>query len=251
MTEPNPESESGSRDCRRSFLAEAALVAAVLGPVSAMFWFSDLDLRITRAFYEADAGWVYRKATFPQVVYSYGEAPAAAIAAVAGAVLAAGFFVGRLRRWRKVALFFVLVMAVGPGLVVNAIFKDHWGRPRPNECRVFGGERAYRRVWEKGPAHSNDSFPCGHASMGFYFVAPWFLLRKRRLKWAISFLALGLVWGSVIGLGRVMQGKHFASDVVWSAGFVYLIGLATYYGLRLDRSLWWGSTTTEATPPSE
>jgi membrane-associated PAP2 superfamily phosphatase len=31
------------------------------------------------------------------------------------------------------------------------------------------------------------------------------------------------------------QGAHFLSDVVWSAGFVYLSALAIYYALRLDR----------------
>jgi hypothetical protein len=32
-----------------------------------------------------------------------------------------------------------------------------------------------------------------------------------------------------------MQGAHFASDVVWALGFVYLSGALLYHALRLDR----------------
>jgi membrane-associated PAP2 superfamily phosphatase len=28
-----------------------------------------------------------------------------------------------------------------------------------------------------------------------------------------------------MGLGRMIQGGHFASDVLWSAGFIYIGGL--------------------------
>jgi len=36
-----------------------------------------------------------------------------------------------------------------------------------------------------------------------------------------------------MGLGRMIQGGHFASDVIWAGGLIYLIGLILYYLLGL------------------
>jgi membrane-associated PAP2 superfamily phosphatase len=69
------------------------------------------------------------------------------------------------------------------------------------------------------------SFPSGHASMGFYLMAPAFLLFHRR-RLAHSFVLVGLAGGLALGITRILQGAHFPSDVLWSAGFVYLSSLA-------------------------
>ncbi|WP_321495089.1 hypothetical protein [uncultured Desulfobacter sp.] len=39
-----------------------------------------------------------------------------------------------------------------------------------------------------------------------------------------------------MGLGRIVQGAHFASDVLWSAGFVYYTGLSLAKALRLTQN---------------
>ena len=46
-------------------------------------------------------------------------------------------------------------------------------------------------------------------------------LRTVTLAW--GFGALGLLHGLLMGFGRMTQGSHWPSDVLWSAGFVYLI----------------------------
>ena len=73
--------------------------------------------------------------------------------------------------------------------------------------------------------------------LGAYFAFTFYGL----LGWNF-WLAIGLSYGALLGLERMVLGGHFASDVVWSAGFVYLIGLALYYLLKLDREIWWQST---------
>src|SRR5207244_1669813 len=40
----------------------------------------------------------------------------------------------------RAALVLVLTLALGPGLVVNVGFKDHWGRVRPAQVTLFGKE---------------------------------------------------------------------------------------------------------------
>ncbi|MFH1755629.1 MAG: phosphatase PAP2 family protein, partial [Candidatus Latescibacterota bacterium] len=131
--------------------------------------------------------------------------------------------------------FLVLVMIVGPGLIVNSVFKQNWGRPRPRDLVEFSGGKPYVMVWDKRSPDGGNSFASGHASTGFYLFTPFFFLRRRSKYWALFFLASGLGYGSLIGLARIIQGAHFLSDVVWAGGFVYLSGLAFFYLLRPDR----------------
>jgi len=71
--------------------------------------------------------------------------------------------------------------------------------------------------------------------MGFYLLTPAFLLYRRRRGLALGFVALGLTWGSVLGVARIAQGGHFPSDVLWSAGMTYLSGLALCYLFNLGK----------------
>lgn len=89
-------------------------------------------------------------------------------------------------------------------------------------------------AWEKGIAGSGKSFPSGHASMGFYMFSPYFVLRRSSRPGSIGFLVLGLGYGALMGLARMIQGGHFASDVVWAGGFIYLSGLLLSVLLGLD-----------------
>ena len=72
--------------------------------------------------------------------------------------------------------------------------------------------------------------------MGFYFVAPYFVLRKRAPQKGLLFLGTGLGYGLLMGFGRIAQGGHFASDIMWSAGFVYLSGLVLSWLIQFKES---------------
>jgi lipid A 4'-phosphatase len=121
----------------------------------------------------------------------------------------------RLRR--PAALHLVLVMLLGPGLLVNGVFKDHWGRARPVHVQEFGGEARFTPAWiMSDQCGKNCSFVCGDASVGFALLAPAFFSRRRRF-----WLATGLAAGGALGLMRMAQGGHFFSDVVFSFYVVY------------------------------
>ena len=55
---------------------------------------------------------------------------------------------GPLSWWRspgvpgRAAVFLVLSLLLGPGLLVNVILKDNWGRPRPGSVVEFGGTQS-------------------------------------------------------------------------------------------------------------
>ncbi len=193
------------------------------------------DIRLESLFYQPGKGWVHTDDNPWAFLYRYGALPGLIMGAVAAAVLLASFTSHRAYPYRKAALFFVLLLALGPGLL-SSVFKDYWGRPRPRQVEAFGGEQKFLQVWQTGPAGVGKSFPSGHATIAFYLFSPYFVLRRSSAKWAHSFLALGLVYGTLMGLARMIQGGHFPSDVLWSAGFVYLTGLMLYYAQRMDRN---------------
>jgi lipid A 4'-phosphatase len=117
---------------------------------------------------------------------------------------------------RKSAIIILFSLLLGPGLIVNTIFKDHWGRPRPYQ--VLRDGKPFAPVYEPHWGNSKDnSFPCGHASVGFFIGVPLLALRRRRAAIIVS-----VGFGSIVGVVRMLQGGHYLSDVVFCAIFVLL-----------------------------
>lgn len=138
----------------------------------------------------------------------------------AGLIWLAGRFANNTEQsgsWRRKAAYILLVLIVGPGLLVNVVFKDHWGRARPIQIEPFGGQLQFTPAWvPSDQCDTNCSFVCGDSSVGFSLLALAFLSRRPR-RWFIA--ATGI--GAAIGLIRMAQGGHFFSDVVFSFYAVY------------------------------
>src|SRR6185312_1269364 len=102
--------------------------------------------------------------------------------------------------WRidgRAAAFLLLALALGPGLVVNTVLKDHWGRARPAQVTEFGGKVEFTPA--PLPAEQcghNCSFPAGHPAMGFYLISFALLIPERRRRHAAEAgaVALGAVF---------------------------------------------------------
>lgn len=213
------------------FLVPLLAVAAFTVALNA----AGADLAIAALFYKPGAGWPQGSSEPWASLYHYGNIPAFLLAAIGGAVFVLSFFLERLRPDRRAALFVLVFLIAGPGLVVNTFFKDHWGRPRPADIVQFGGTETYRPFWSPGEPGQGRSFPSGHAAVGFFLMAPFFVLRRRAPGWARRALAAGILYGLLMGLARMIQGGHFLTDVIWSGVLVYLAGLALYHLFRLDR----------------
>lgn len=221
----------------RSTRLELLLVAAVLAATTVVFWTTRLDLAAGDLFRTPCCSWPMAERPFWSFVYRYGVMAGVLLAAAALVTYTlTWWFPARLLAWRRPALFLVLAAAVGPGLVVNVIFKDHWGRPRPREVVELGGQERYLAPWVKGSDPQAKSFPCGHCAIGFYLSTPWLVLRRRRRGLATAFLVAGLAWGATLGAARMMAGGHFLSDVIWSAGMVWLVALALHRLLRPEEA---------------
>lgn len=203
------------------------LPAFLLALGTALLRFTDGDIYVSRLFFnEEDQMWPLLNQPANMFLYHYGVVPAW-ILAVAGLVCGL-----KLQHRRKPWLaaggwYYALVIAIGPGLLINGLLKPHVRRPRPNQIAEFGGDHEYVPVLRRGTAAAPylKSFPSGHASMGFILIVPAFALYRRRPKWSAAFVLIGLTMGTAVGAARIAQGRHFASDVLWSAALVYFTAI--------------------------
>ena len=185
---------------------------------------SDLDLRIARWCFDAESGtWPWERAQPWREFYRWGVYPGLLIGSVGGLCGLLGWRWGLSSRMRRAGLFLLCAVIAGPGLLVNVGLKHGWARPRPHEVRDFGGTQEFLRVGTPALQNSaNASFPSGHAAIAFSAIAPAFVVGGGQLRLCRGLLAFGLGLGTVMSVARVIQGGHWVSDVVWSAGVVYL-----------------------------
>ena len=206
----------------RRFLPPIDIPLGILFTASMVINWLNMDLGFSARFYWETLQWFQAHAGWVEMLYRFGNLPAI-VAASGGLIAAVGSLkFARLRRFSKLSVFLAMLLIIGPGVIVNAIFKEHYGRPRPREVVEFGGRQEFVPALQPNFGKHGHSFPSGHASMGFYFLGlfVYWYRDKRRLAWL--FLGIGLVYGTVMGMGRIAQGAHWLSDVIWSGGLVYL-----------------------------
>ncbi len=189
--------------------------------------FPELDLWVSAALYDPSAGFFW--GTMPVCRGLYASVEWLVPIWIALCVGALGVAAARKQsvftlKWRA-WLFLILSLAIGPGLVVNTIFKDHWGRPRPDMVREFGGEMPFRPFWKpSSDCDQNCSFPSGHAAMAFYTMSPGFVSPRHRRRIFLT----GFTYGLLVSVVRMAQGGHFLSDVVASFGIVFTVSHLLY-----------------------
>ena len=210
-------------------LVTALLAVGFVGLASVDLWFSGLFWNGTDGFFLRDAWWAR---------VAYWVIPILAYSVVGVALV--GLLVNAVRRrplgqWHsRMFLYLIAVVAIGPGLVANVVFKDHWGRARPRDVVEFGGAKIFTPAFViSDQCSKNCSFVAGHPSMAFAMVALVLVAARRRRAWLI---ALAVALGVVVGLGRIVQGGHFLSDVVFSAIFTVAIAVGLYRLFGLDPS---------------
>ena len=113
-------------------------------------------------------------------------------------------------------LFVLLTVGVGNGL--NQLLKRIFARPRP----------------EIEDQLSSFSFPSGHAQISvLFFLTLAYLISKwlKNKKWKFITYGLMLVLIFLIGLSRIAEGRHYASDVLagWSIGYTWFIVSVLWY----------------------
>lgn len=203
--------------------------AAFLAP---LVIFPGIDLTVSGWFFDPAAGiFPARHQAFPEWVrkvlptYMFAGVGLLILTWAAGEWLKEPIF-GMSRR---VTAYLVLSLALGPGLIVNALFKDTWGRPRPATIAEFGGPNTFvPALIFSDQCDTNCSFSSGHGALGFWPVALALLAPPRWRKGAV---AAALAFGVMVGWVRIAQGGHFLSDVAFSA--VITVGVSWWLFRRI------------------
>jgi lipid A 4'-phosphatase len=140
----------------------------------------------------------------------------------------------------RAMIFLIATMAIGPGLIVNLGFKDHWHRPRPVQTQDFNGPNPFVPWYDdNGGCKMNCSFVSGEASTGFWMVAPASVLP---LPWRAPAIVAAFAFGFGASLLRLAFGGHYLSDVM-------LGGLVTLIVIEVVRRLVWPRGTSEPAAP--
>ena len=187
----------------------------------------------------AISGWLYDPVArafplranfvFETLLHHWAKYVVASVACLAWA----GYFLTHampaLKPHRRQLLFLGLALALAPAAV--SLLKLTSARHCPWDIVQFGGYAPYLALLETAPTGlaPGHCFPAGHASTGFCLMAFYFLgLSARQRGWAWFGLALGLGAGLGLGFGRIAQGAHFLSHVLWSGIACWLVLVMLY-----------------------
>ena len=103
-------------------------------------------------------------------------------------------------------------------IFVNLVFKNMWGRARPNEITQLGGSEMFTPWFKISDACDiNCSFVSGDAAVGFFIVILYLITKN------INFLWISLFSGGILGITRILEGGHFFSDVLFSGFFIFIL----------------------------
>lgn len=190
---------------------------------------SNLDFALSHLFYQPDVGFVGRHSWLLEDVL-HDRIKQAVIAL--GVLAIVGFLLSllptRLAPWRRPLGYLVLALGLSTSIVTP--LKALTGVHCPWSLVEFGGAETFTPLLsERAPTlKPGRCWPGGHASAGFSLLALFFMLRDRRPRAARIALATALGLGTVLSIGRVMQGAHFFSHNLWTLLFDWTICLACY-----------------------
>ena len=131
--------------------------------------------------------------------------------------------------YKKFAIIVILLVIINPLIFVQVI-KTFAGRVRFNSLTppdyleytpwfIFNGITGHK------------SFPSGHTAMGWMLLPLLILVRDKEWNDPVKILTwIGVMgWGFFVGLSRIVQGAHYASDVLFSTAFAFIIMIVLYW----------------------
>lgn len=218
----------------RSFLAECRnhpfyLASFALLGLSAFFLvLPQIDPWVSAFFYDPEHGFWLKYEAHTRFIRRLGILVPRLMVLAMALFLIARLFWPRLKRYASLqrVLFLATTAILGPGLLVNLILKAHWGRARPIQTDLFGGQWPFSEVWViAGNCQSNCSFVSGEGSMAFWMLATLILVPKASRE---ALIGVMVVFTATISINRIAFGGHYFSDIVLSWALTGYLMLAVY-----------------------
>ncbi len=190
--------------------------------------FPQIDIFISNLFYDEVKGFYLNDTPAAMTVYNAVNYITIVIITIYAVILIADIIFKKtfFNIKKKAIIFLLITLILGPGIIVNAILKENVGRPRPEAVIEFGGTDTFVAPFTFSNAcESNCSFVSGHAALGFYFMSIGFLFTGLLRKKLIS---MGFLIGVIVAFTRIVQGRHFFTDTLFSFFFVFVSIALTY-----------------------
>lgn len=196
------------------------------------------DIWVSKLFVQADGSFWLSKSTIAEDIRIPIWLASVVLAALAAAMLGLSLLRGAKAHgaWRLWA-FITTLYVVGPGLLVNVLLKQNWGRARPVAVEAFGGDKTFTPPFEiAGQCSINCSFVSGEAASAAVMVIVLAVLFSNscQKQWRqVMFVVLGALFVLASGM-RVASGRHFLSDVLFAGLFMLIIARSLYiaFGVR-------------------
>jgi membrane-associated PAP2 superfamily phosphatase len=214
-------------------VAGALLVSVTVTLLAIFSEYSGLDLYLAGQVFDPATGqWPYRSLFLTsQVLHTGGRDFVELLGLACLVLLVASYRVRRLAPYRGTLGFILLAGMTGPLIV--SLLKGATHIYTPWSLTRFGGHMPYIRLFDSAPAGSvpGHAFPGGHASGGFAWFGPYFLLlaagsRRRGLA-----LLFPLALGGVFAATQELRGAHFLSHdliamaICWTSALVWALVL--------------------------
>ncbi len=174
-----------------------------------------IDMIISNFFYIGESQFFLQKTSYVTVFFRKIYLPLILFYVLILTIFSRFYFIKKLFFnkvfYFKEVVFIWVSSALSMLLVVNFLFKDLWGRSRPNDLVFFDGDFLFTAWFTPSNfCNSNCSFVSGDASVGYLVVVLFFLTKN------ISFFYIALFSGVFLGLIRIAEGGHFFSDIIFA-----------------------------------
>ncbi|MGA0546603.1 phosphatase PAP2 family protein [Brevundimonas sp. VNH65] len=212
---------AGLRDLGRPCPLTLVVLGATVA-VSLLFILTpQIDVAVSAAFYQPGAGfpaaddpllrglrrsstWVMGAVLAATLIAAFGPAAWSRVLAPADS---------ETRRRRAICLLAAFLL--GPGLLINGLLKGVWGRARPINVEVFGGDAPFAAAWRfSDGCASNCAFTSGEAASATWTAMA--VLALAPTTWRAPLGTAVVLYAAALSLNRVAFGGHFLSDVVLS-----------------------------------
>ena len=127
---------------------------------------------------------------------------------------------------------FMIAVGLSQTIVVRS-FKAIFARVRP--YKVVEDLSLYSPMWTFGKyslddAISKGSFFSGHTTTAMFLIVFAFIMIKTHKPWKIViFFLISLIWAILMGFSRIVDVKHYPSDVFWAIIICIPIAMWIYY----------------------
>ncbi|WPX96897.1 phosphatase PAP2 family protein [Candidatus Bandiella euplotis] len=184
---------------------------------------AEIDIYSSRLFFSESANTFFlQKNIFLAIIANSAFLFAFLVLSYSGIVILKKFFKTRsysIKLYKK-EIFVIAVFLLGSMLLVQGIIKPYFGRARPYQIQQFGGELEFTRAFEvSNQCKSDCSFVSFHTSLGMVLVAYAMQLTRGRRRFVILSTCSTMLFMAT----RIAQGKHFLSDVIFSACFMTIV----------------------------